>query len=152
MLYELSNPHDKYTLESENEIDAALVSACLNFRYALHSVDGKDSILILNGSNYVEWFNANGFIVNNMSDIKALIVSHSEEIAIVLDSLVLEDRNKFFNGLNKTTEKRAFILEWDDTHKQPVTDIWFHATSIASRLRNDPQKYVNRLRGLFLNT
>ena len=136
MIFDISNPSDPYTPETDRPDLAAVVCMALgDGQYALHDMDGEERCpFFMFGDDPVEWFeNEFGYDLQDaMTDPK---------LADVFDSVLLcdaADRQSYYDALKyiDDEEKReAFRAEWLEKRRSSMNNIGKRAMQWAKSLR-----------------
>lgn len=148
MLYEIINPSDPYTFESESFAVAVVAMVLVGEGKIGAKPIGPDvpkdaprmgPLFLMNAKALDEWFMENcGFPVDGISDF---MNEHWSEIADALDSVVIgkeEDRGLFLSTLEKIegNEKReAFRVEWQNKKCSSLNDIGTYCRDAAKAIR-----------------
>lgn len=140
MLCEIINPSDPYTLETDDFIMAGVVIAILgNGQLGLRSLEeGSDlSTPILFG--WDEWFKNNGVEVSSYFD------EHAEEMADILDSIVIGKKNERQLYLDTVAalpedKREEWKAKWKDQKQSSLNDIGGYAEDLSKRIRERAKK------------
>lgn len=142
MLYEIINPSDAYTMESDDFKVAAVANLLIGEgQYGLQPIDGDGPampLLFLGGAE--EWIEKN---VCPPKELGAFIDKNRLEIAKVLDSIIIgneRDRKLYFAGLEMAgtpEKKKAWRDKWHDEKRSSLNDIGSFAWRKAEQLRKN---------------
>ena len=141
MIYEIINPSDAYTFESE-DFRVAVMAMLLVGKGMLGarpigegSEDAKEMPVLLFGAD--KWCEENMLPYDEM---EGFMDEHQGEIADALDSVVtgnLTDRKLFMLETKDMTpeEREAFRVDWHDKHRGSMNDIGTYCWSVAKALK-----------------
>lgn len=140
--YDLINPSDPITVESECPTVAAVAALILSDGgYGLRDELGQSVLPVFVGGSQracEDWLESEG--IESLTDY---VVRNAERIADVLDSSMVgtaSDRAAYREGLEKCdgcpNRIRDWRTNWDDRHRTSITRVCQDAWSLASTLRS----------------
>ncbi len=137
MQYEISNPSDPYTFETDSHEVAALVIFLLGPMYGAKPEEGDDTkgvpIFLFGGAK--EWYK-DSFGRTPTEGLDAL----ETELAAALDSVMLghfADRHRYnaaLEAIDDPEKRRKFIEKWQDDHTS-LNDIGTRCHQYAKAIR-----------------
>lgn len=149
MIYEIINPSDAYTLDTDNLAAACIVTLTLgNGAYGLTDKDGELVLPIFIGSDPEKWLIekfGKGF-TELLNDIPP------SALADVFDSVVIgghgarQDYLEALSLIDDATKKELWRDKWHDRRRSSLNDIGKRARSLAEGLRRSvdfKQEYHN---------
>lgn len=138
MIFEVINPSDKYTIETDSWDVACL--ACLILgkgQYALEEIGGKYYMPFFIMGGLEEWIE-DEFDVDLMQFMKNTKKKQAE-IIDCLNSIVIGDRDAYTRGLESLSgedaAQNAFKTAWRDSHRSSLNDIGTYAKNYAAKMR-----------------
>ena len=135
MVYELTNPSDYYTLESDDHLTACVAALVLGGGgYGLTPLDEggeRMPIFILGGAE--EWARE-----RFGKTLQEMMEAAGPTLAACLESVVIGKRKVYQAALDAITDpdlRTAFIARWHDEHRSSMNDIGKRARKLAAKLR-----------------
>ena len=140
MILEITNPSDRYTIETDDWQTACVANLVLGQgQYGLQELDGNFQeaeeghfmpIFIFGGSE--EWAQEEFGI-----GIDELVDAERPGLADCLDSIVVGDRSNYLLTLGdkEGEEAEVFWLTWHEQHRSSTNNIGGYAKEIAAKLR-----------------
>lgn len=138
MIFEIINPSDAYTMETDNFI-AACVATCLlgNGAYALEEIGGDKKMPVFLFGGHDIWFTEQfgKSFERCVDDVSA------SELADCLDSVLIgkpQDRETYKRGLeliDDPAKREQWHFEWHDKRRSSMNNIGGRAWRLAERLR-----------------
>lgn len=140
MRYEIINPSDAYTLESDDFLAACLATILLGRgAYGLQSEDGKTEMPIMLFGLEETWFpktfQADLSLLLGAADVARLVLCLQ---SVVIGSFV--DRRAYDVAMNAILDmdgRAAFAAAWHEARRTSLNDIGARARTIAQRLREE---------------
>ena len=133
MIFEIINPSDHYTIESE-EWDVACVSCLIlgKGQYSLQEVDGEHYMPIFILGSLEKW------VEEEFGKPVEEFMASVDKIDIVtcLNSILIGNRADYIQGLGDKTgaEADAFWEEWHERKRSSMNDIGAYARNYAAKL------------------
>lgn len=139
-IYEIINPSDPYTMESDDPC-AAAVACCIlgGGRYGLDGPDGEDDCPIFLFGGHEAWFKT-----THDTTIEAVLESRPEKVIEALRSVTIgsrQDRKEFYSAIAHMTPEAAeqFRAERHDQRRSSMNNIGARAAALADAL-SKPRK------------
>lgn len=141
MIYEIINPSDACTIESDDQTLASIAVIVLGEgAYGLYDENGDVVLPIFRFSNpdkLVEWLTDRGI---NSNDMDTFYAKNGETMATILESITygkVSDRKAILAVCEgKSYEERvAALAKWNDTKRSSMNDISSAAHSLAKVFR-----------------
>ena len=136
MIFEIINPSDKYTIETDSWKVAAKAGLLLGRgQYSLQEIGGEHELPIFLFGGLEEWIQD-----EFDTDIDGLMASVDNlDLATCLDSIVVGDRKNYLLGLGDKTgkEAEAFWAAWHDHNCSSMNDIGSYSKRYAAKLREN---------------
>ena len=135
MIYEIINPSDMVTIESDNLIPAGIACWMLSSGYGLHDENGDTvwPIVIFGGQD--EWL-----IDHDITDLGEYIKENAIEIANILESAMyvsIGERKSIKLAMEKMSEdkSREYLRELNEIKRTSMNNIGEVCLSLADRLK-----------------
>lgn len=140
MLYDLINPSDPYTLESDS-FEAACVTACLlgEGQYALKALDGDDNMPLFLMGGHNEWFTRQ-FGHNFAAALQSIGL---DKIAEVCESVLVGGAgerhlfNQTVQFVDDPARRAALRREFNQSRRSSLNDIADRAAHLAQEIREE---------------
>lgn len=141
MIFEIINPSDKYTLESDNFKTACITALILGEgKYSIVQVDGDLNMPIFLFGGHDEWFKDQ--FGSTVSEILESIKGEAYlKIAECLDSVMIggsSERKMYYAALaliEGEDKKKEWRDKWHDTYRGSMNNIGLRAWTLAELLR-----------------
>ncbi|MEN6325810.1 MAG: hypothetical protein ABFD18_06350 [Syntrophomonas sp.] len=141
MIFEIINPSDKYTLETDDFKTACIAVLILGEgKYSIDQVDGNLNMPIFLFGGHDEWFKAQfGSTVSEV--MESITGEYWLKIAECLDSVMIGGPNKrkmYYDALTLIEgedKKKEWRDKWHDTYRGSMNNIGSRAWALAEVLR-----------------
>ena len=133
MLFEIINPSDKYTIETDDWQVACVANLVVGRgQLALEEIDGDHHMPLFLFGGLEEWTQE-----EFSRDLESLMDVDQQALANCLDSIVIGNRSNYVLGLGDKTgeEAEAFWEKWHDNNRSSTYDIGSYAKKYAAKLR-----------------
>ncbi|MEN6475934.1 MAG: hypothetical protein ABFD81_18110 [Syntrophaceae bacterium] len=143
MIFDLSNPSDPYTLESD-DFEVACIAACLvgGGHYGISEIGGEKGMPIFIFGGHDEWF-VSTFGQTFKESLESISQNRRESLAECLESFLCGtpgDRNAYKKGLEliEGDERRKLWRDfWHDQRRGSMNDIGGLAWRWAEKVREN---------------
>lgn len=140
MIFEIINPSDKYTIESDSWETAAVATLMIGEgQYALDGCDNEHRMgLFLFGGADKFLMDEFGIDINKFSEY---VHAHKKELADCLDTVMIggkSDRESYKKGLELIKDadaRKEWRDHWHDQRRSSMNNIGAYAWQMAERLR-----------------
>lgn len=134
MIFEIINPSDHYTLESDSH-EAACLACCLlgHGRYALRGVDTELECPLFIFGGHDEWFKG-----TFGADFEACLERNKPAIADAMESVVIGNRTDYLEALrliDDPDKRKEWIASWNERHRSSMNNIGGRAVQYAEAIR-----------------
>jgi hypothetical protein len=137
VIFNIVNPSDKYTLETDDFETACIVAIFLgNGMYSLEQLDGDLEMQFFFGdpSGWFQEVFGNSFEVS----VKRCLTEKQTKLIEALDSVLIGDRKMYYEGLaliDNEEKRKEWRMKWHDRNRSSMNDIGGRAWAIAEKLR-----------------
>jgi hypothetical protein len=149
MIYEIINPSDPYTLESDDFAVACLATLLIGEgRFALHAVGDQQQRMPI-----FLFGNPDGWLIQTFGKSLETFLEQTppEALAACLDSVLIgspQDRQTYQEGLaliDDPAKKKQWRDTWHDQHRSSMNDIGRWAHKLAERFQSVKSKELHHL-------
>jgi hypothetical protein len=148
MIYEIVNPSDPYTMETDNLLAACIACTMLGAgKYALRQQDGEVEMPLFIFGGIEQWFE------KKFEKPIAELLDGSNDIPVIeaLDSVLIgdaTDRKIYKAAIEKMDAEavKVFRKEWQDKKRSSMNDIGARAEHISASMR-EAINYVETANG-----